>query len=76
MDVRDGQPVELAVDSVGGVLGIAVRGALVGEGTSPLRECLEQAKRSARPVVVELAEATAIDREAIDLLLDTHASLR
>ena len=75
MGVRDEQTVELAVDSVGGVLGIAVRGALVGDATTPLRDCLTQAVRGARPVVLELSEVTAIDRGAIELLLETHRRL-
>lgn len=68
-------PVELAVDSIGGVLAVAVRGALIGESTEPLRTCLDQAIRGARPVVVDLTEATTIDRRAIDVLLEANRRL-
>ena len=75
MDVRDGQSVQLAVDSVGGVLGVAVSGALVGRATEPLRDCLVQAMRRSRPVVLELSDVTAIDRDAVELLLEAHRRL-
>jgi anti-anti-sigma regulatory factor len=76
MDLRDGQSsVGLDVDSVGGVLGIGVHGKLVGEGSEPLRECLAQAMRGARPVVLDLTEVTAIDGEAVALLLEAHRRL-
>ena len=66
MDLRDGQSVELDVDAVGGVLGIGVHGSLVGAATQPLRECLAQAMRGGRPVVLELSE---------ELLLEAHRRL-
>jgi anti-anti-sigma factor len=75
LDLNHEPSVELDVDSVGGVLGVAVRGELVGDASQPLRKCLNQAIRGARPVVLELNEVTAIDREAIDLLLETHRRL-
>jgi hypothetical protein len=67
--------VELGVDSIGGVLAVAVRGALIGEATEPLRTCLDQAIRGARPVVVDLTEARAIDRRAIDTLVEANRRL-
>jgi hypothetical protein len=75
MDVRDGQSVELDVDSVGGVLGIGVHGSLVGEATRPLSDCLAQAVKGARPVVLELTDVPAIDAGAVELLLETHRRL-
>jgi hypothetical protein len=68
-------PVELAVDSIGGVLAVAVRGALVRGATEPLRTCLDQAIRGARPVVLDLTETTAIDRGATDTLLEANRRL-
>ena len=75
MDLGDEQAVALDVDSVGGVLGVTVHGALVGEASEPLRNCLAQAVRGARPVVLELSDVTEIDRQGIDLLLETHRQL-
>jgi hypothetical protein len=68
-------PVELAVDSIGGVLAVAVRGALIAGATEPLRTCLSQAIRGARPVVLDLTETTGIDREAIDELVEANRRL-
>lgn len=68
-------PVELAVDSIGGVLAVAVRGALVRDATEPLRTCLDQAIRGARPVVLDLTDTTAIDRRAIDTLIEANRRL-
>jgi anti-anti-sigma regulatory factor len=67
--------VELTVDSIGGVLAVAVRGALVGEAGQPLKECLSQAIRGGRPVVVDLTATSAIDRDGIDMLMDANRSL-
>jgi hypothetical protein len=75
LDLGHEQAVALDVDSVGGVLGVTVHGALVGDAGEPLRNCLAQAVRGARPVVLELTDVTAIDRGAIDLLLETHRRL-
>jgi hypothetical protein len=68
-------PVELAVDSIGGVLAVAARGALIRSATDPLRTCLDQAIRGARPVVLDLTETTAVDRGAIDTLLEANRRL-
>jgi hypothetical protein len=73
--VQGHDPVELSVDSVGGVLGVAVRGALIGDASRPLVDCLSQAIRRTRPVVVDLTEATAIDPPCIDTLLEAHRAL-
>ena len=68
-------PIELAVDSIGGVLAVAARGALVGDATEPLRTCLAQAIRGGRPVVLDLTETTAIDRIGIDTLIEANRRL-
>jgi anti-anti-sigma regulatory factor len=66
---------ELSVDSIGGVLAIAVRGELVRGATEPLRDCLAQAVRSARPVVLDLTETTALDGVGVRVLMDAHEKL-
>jgi anti-anti-sigma regulatory factor len=68
-------PAELAVDSIGGVLAVAVNGSLAGNGAEPLETCLAQAIRGGRPVVLDLTTTTAIDRRGIDVLLDAHRRL-
>jgi hypothetical protein len=73
--VRGRDRVELTVDSIGGVLAVAVRGPLIGDANLPLAECLSQAVRGRRPVVVDLTEAPGIDRRGIDLLLEANSSL-
>jgi anti-sigma B factor antagonist len=69
------EPVELAVDSIGGVLAVAVHGALVGAATQPLRDCLSQAIRGGRPVVLDLTEAGGIDRGGIETLMEANRRL-
>jgi anti-anti-sigma regulatory factor len=66
---------ELGVDSIGGVLAIAVRGELIRGATQPLRDCLAQAVRSARPVVLDLTETSALDEAGIRVLMDAHGRL-
>ena len=68
-------PAELDVDSIGGVLAVAVRGALVRGATGPLRTCLDQAIRGRRPVVLDLTETTVIDGDGIDALMAAHGRL-
>jgi hypothetical protein len=63
---------ELNVDSVGGVLGVAARGELVRGATDGLRDCLDQAMRGGRPVVLDLTEATAIDDAGVQVLMQAH----
>ena len=66
---------ELAVDAIGGVLGVEVHGELT-EGThDALRECLEQAMRGGRPVVLDLTETAAIDDAGIATLMEAHRRL-
>lgn len=69
------QHVELAVDSIGGVLAIAVYGELVQGSIEPLRDCLNQAIRGRRPVVLDLTETTALDGAGVRTLMDAHGRL-
>jgi anti-sigma B factor antagonist len=73
--VQGGNPVDLTVDTFAGVLTVAVQGALVGRASAPLKQCLSQAMRGGRPVVVDLTDTAAIDGQGIDLLLDANRSL-
>jgi hypothetical protein len=68
-------PVELTVDSIGGVLAISVRGELVGGASEPLRNCLAQAIRGRRPVVLDLTETVAIDRDGVEMLIAANRRL-
>jgi hypothetical protein len=68
-------PVELTVDSIGGVLAVSVRGELVGSASEPLRNCLAQAIRGRRPVVLDLTETVAIDRDGVDVLIAANRRL-
>ena len=54
---------------------MTVRGALAGQAGEPLEQCLTQAIRGARPVVVDLTATSAIDRDGIDMLMDANRSL-
>jgi anti-anti-sigma regulatory factor len=74
----DGPPdieFELTVDAIGGVLAVAVCGELVAGSHEPLRECLEQAVRGGRPVVLDLTDTIALDAEGIRTLLEAHTRL-
>jgi anti-sigma B factor antagonist len=66
---------ELAVDAIGGVLAVAVSGEVVAGSHDPLRDCLEQAIRGGRPVVLDLTEAVALDAGGIRTLLEAHRRL-
>jgi anti-anti-sigma regulatory factor len=66
---------ELLVDAIGGVLAVEVHGELT-EGThGALRQCLDQAMRGGRPVVVDLTHAQAIDDAGIKTLMEAHRRL-
>jgi hypothetical protein len=71
---RREQGFELAVDAIGGVLGLAVRGSLVG-ADDQLRRCFAQAVRGGRPVVLDLTEAGEIDKAGIETLMEAHRRL-
>ena len=66
---------ELAVDAIGGVLALTVRGDLVEGSHDPLRQCLDDAVRGGRPVVLDLTEAAAIDDAGIATLIKAHRGL-
>jgi anti-sigma B factor antagonist len=66
---------ELAVDAIGGVLALAVRGDLVDGSHDPLRECLDQAIRGGRPVVLDLTETEAVDAAGVATLMQAHRRL-
>ncbi len=65
---------ELRADAIGGVLGLAVSGSLVG-AHDQLRACFDGAVRGGRPVVLDLTEATDIDQACIETLMDGHRRL-
>lgn len=65
---------ELAVDAIGGVLALSVRGSLVA-ADDQLRGCFDQAVRGGRPVVLDLTEADAIDDAAVETLMQGHHRL-
>jgi hypothetical protein len=75
LDELHEHPVELTVDSIGGVLAVAVQGALVGAASEPLHNCLAQAIRGRRPVILDLTETKAIDRDAIEMLTAANRRL-
>jgi anti-sigma B factor antagonist len=66
---------ELAVDAIGGILAVAVRGSLVRGSHDALRECLDQAIRGGRPVVLDLTETDRIDSTGIATLMEAHRRL-
>jgi anti-sigma B factor antagonist len=66
---------ELAVDAIGGVLAVAVTGDVVAGSHEPLRECLEQAIRGGRPVVLDLTDTRTLDGAGIRTLLEAHRRL-
>ena len=55
--------------------GVAVQWALVGAASEPLHNCLAQAIRGRRPVILDLTETTAIDRDAIEMLTAANRRL-
>jgi anti-anti-sigma factor len=66
---------ELAVDAIGGVLVVEVKGDLTDGAHDALRECLEQAMRGGRPVVLDLTGADAIDDAGLATLMRAHRRL-
>jgi anti-sigma B factor antagonist len=65
----------LAVDAIGGVLALAARGAIVARSHAALAECLQQAVRGGRPVVLDLSEADEIDAAGVATLMEAHRGL-
>ena len=66
---------ELAVDAIGGVLALEARGAIVAGSHDALVDCLRQAVRGGRPVVLDLSETDAIDEAGVATLMDAHRGL-
>ena len=66
---------ELSVDAIGGTLALVVRGPLTPATHEPLRDCLEAAIRGGRPVVLDLTEATTIEPQSTDMLMQAHRRL-
>jgi anti-anti-sigma factor len=66
---------ELTVDAIGGVLAVAVHGDLVAGWHDALHECLQQATRGRRPVVLDLTETEAIDETGVATLMQAHRGL-
>jgi anti-anti-sigma regulatory factor len=66
---------ELVVDAIGGVLALEVHGELRDGAHDALRECLDQATRGGRPVVLDLTRTEAIDDAGIETLMDAHRKL-
>jgi anti-anti-sigma regulatory factor len=66
---------ELGVDAIGGVLALTVRGDLVEGSHEPLRQCLGDAVRGGRPVVLDLTETATIDDAGVATLMRAHRGL-
>jgi anti-sigma B factor antagonist len=66
---------ELAVDAIGGVLALEARGTIVAGSHGALVECLQQAVRGGRPVVLDLSEADVIDEAGVATLMEAHRGL-
>jgi anti-sigma B factor antagonist len=66
---------ELDVDAIGGVLALAVHGDAVAGSHDALVECLRQAVRGGRPVVLDLSDAETIDEAGVATLMEAHRGL-
>jgi STAS domain-containing protein len=65
----------MTVDSIAGVLLVAVAGRLDPGGCRQLDECLQQAVRGRREVVVDLSDAENLPQRAIDALVGARERL-
>ncbi len=65
----------MTVDSIAGVLLVAVAGRLDPGACRQLDECLRQAVRGSREVVVDLSEAENLPQRAIDALVAARERL-
>jgi anti-anti-sigma regulatory factor len=65
----------MTVDSIAGVLLVAVAGELDPGGCRQLDECLQQAVRGRREVVVDLSDAENLPQCAIDALVGARERL-
>ena len=66
---------ELAVDAIGGVLALEARGEIVEGSHDGLRECLDQATRGGRPVVLDLSQTEVLDDAGVATLMAAHRGL-
>ena len=66
---------ELAVDAIGGVLALEARGSIVAGTHDALVDCLAQAVRGGRPVVLDLTLAETIDDVGVATLMEAHRGL-
>jgi hypothetical protein len=66
---------QLTVDSIAGVLLVTAAGKLDPSACRQLDECLQQATRGRRAVVVDLAEAENLPQRAIDALTEARSAL-
>jgi hypothetical protein len=65
----------MTVDSIAGTLLVAVAGKLDPTGCRQLDECLKQAVRGRRDVVVDLSDADNLPQRAIDALVTARERL-
>ncbi len=65
----------MTVDSIAGVLLVAVAGELDPGGCRQLDQCLQQAVRGRREVVVDLSDAANLPQRAIDALIAARERL-
>jgi len=65
----------MTVDSIAGTLLVAVAGELDPSGCRQLDECLQQAVRGRRDVVVDLSDASNLPQRAIDALVSARERL-
>ena len=63
------------MDAIGGVLALTVRGDVVEGSHEALRQCLDDAVRGGRPVVLDLTEAATIDDAGVATLMNAHRGL-
>ena len=65
----------MTVDSIAGTLLVAVAGTLDPSGCRQLDDCLQQAVRGRRNVVVNLSDAENLPQQAIDALVAARERL-
>jgi anti-anti-sigma regulatory factor len=65
----------MAVDAIGGALLVVLSGAMDASACGQLEECLQQAARGGRAVVLDLAEAETLPRRAIEAIVAARERL-
>ena len=65
----------MTVDSIAGVLLVAISGTLDAPGCRQLDECLQRAARARRGVVVDFTDAENLPRQAIESLVEARSRL-